>query len=136
MQLVSVAPGCAFASESMAPPRSLSVSWTVPAANEFAAFVVSLENAENVAAPLTAPNAPRTSSVRRTFLATRSLDAARELEPDRLDPSCVAAPQAGGQRGSHPQLAGSARLDRTRTAIGSYVDDEQPIEIPAVGQGS
>jgi hypothetical protein len=95
MQLVSVAPGWALDSESIAAPTSLSVSSTLPAANEFAAFVVSLENAENVAAPLTAPNAPMTRSVSRIFLATRSLDGARELQGDRLDAARVAVRQPG-----------------------------------------
>src|SRR5918994_6506754 len=103
MQLVSVPPGCASVSESIAPPRSLSVSWIEPAANELAAFVVSLEKAEKVAAPLTAASAPSTSRLSRSFLATVALHGARELELDRLDAAGEALPLGREQRGADPQ---------------------------------
>jgi hypothetical protein len=46
MQLVSLALGCAFDSDSIAEPASLSVSCTVPAPKELPELEVWLENAE------------------------------------------------------------------------------------------
>src|SRR4030095_2535547 len=84
----------------------------------------------------------------RTFLATPSLDGARELERDRLDPARVPGAQAGREARAHaqrvlpsglapagarrrPQGAQAARVDGTRSVAGMDVDDEQAVDIAA-----
>src|SRR5262245_14457932 len=129
MQLVSLVAGCAFESDSMAVPASLSVSRTVPAETELPELDVWLENAEYVAAPLTTAKQPSTSMVRSSFLGTTGLDCARELQRDGLDPARVAALQAAREVGPDAQSTPLARseLERPRPAA-------KPAE-PAADEG-
>src|SRR5918996_4407277 len=122
MHLTVSTPGFWFVTLYMCVPESLSLRVTVPAANLLPVpleFVVVLENAEKVAAPASAPAAPRTPTESRSFRCRFKIVLASlfgyTFRPDRAARSGMSAPPAPphspDRTGGDPSNGGTTSRD-------------------------